>query len=451
MNPPLRSEADRRALVAALADGTIDAIATDHAPHTVDDKRVEYEQAAFGIVGLETAVGLCLDRLVGTGLLTLPRLVALLSSGPARAFGLPGGTLAPGAPGDVTVLDLGRKRKVDPTRFLSKGRNTPFGGWALTGAAVMTIVAGQVVWRGPGRFAEDAEGAYDRPGEDAEGDSGLQRPPRRGRGGGARPGGGAGRGLRQGRRHVRGAADAHVPAAALRGPAGVDPAARRRVRAARAGGAGGPPRVRRRHRPSLRLSRHAGGGGALDPPRPRPAGRRALPHRCLPGPRGPPLHRDQQRCPCRLRLRRPDGRAVRAPAGLPRLRPHPRGGVPTVDPGPRGRRARRGAPRRARPHRGHRRLGGREDARRPADPPGGLPRPRRALRPVRSAVDGAARRTAVGRPPRGGRGVPARGAVGARGARGRGARLPARVRRGRGRLRRSLRASSPRTRRSWPS
>ena len=147
MNPPLRSEADRRAVVEALRDGTIDAIATDHAPHTVDDKKVEYEEAAFGVVGLETAVGLCLDRLVGPGLLTLSRLVELLSAGPARAFGLPGGTLAPGAPADVTLLDLDRTRKVDPGRFQSKGRNTPFAGWALKGAPVMTIVGGQVVWQ----------------------------------------------------------------------------------------------------------------------------------------------------------------------------------------------------------------------------------------------------------------------------------------------------------------
>ena len=147
MNPPLRSEADRRAVVQALRDGTIDAIATDHAPHTVDDKRVEYEEAAFGVVGLETAVSLALDRLVGPGLLPLTRLVSLLSTGPARVFDLPGGTLAPRSPADVTLLDLDRPRKVDPARFQSKGRNTPFGGWTLKGAAVMTIVAGQIVWQ----------------------------------------------------------------------------------------------------------------------------------------------------------------------------------------------------------------------------------------------------------------------------------------------------------------
>jgi dihydroorotase len=147
MNPPLRSEADRLAVIEGLRDGTIDCIATDHAPHTVDDKKVEYDQAAFGIVGLETAVALCLDRLVGTKALDLPRLVSLLSTNPARTLGLPGGTLALGAPGDVTVLDVQKKKAVEPKHFASKGRNTPFGGWTLQGWPVATIVAGRVVWR----------------------------------------------------------------------------------------------------------------------------------------------------------------------------------------------------------------------------------------------------------------------------------------------------------------
>ena len=147
MNPPLRSESDRQAVLNGLRDGTIDCIATDHAPHTVDDKKVEFDQAAFGIVGLETAVGLCLDRLVAAGVIDLRRLVQVLSAGPAAALGLPGGTLAPGAPGDVTVLDPRRKWRVDPERFASKGRNTPFGGWTLTGAPAFTIVEGRVVWR----------------------------------------------------------------------------------------------------------------------------------------------------------------------------------------------------------------------------------------------------------------------------------------------------------------
>ena len=150
MNPPLRSEEDRQGLLQGLRDGAIDCIATDHAPHTVDDKNVEYDAAAFGIVGLETAVALCLDRLVAPGLVSLWRLVELLSTQPAAILGLPGGTLAPGSPADVTVLDLSRRAKVDPARFLSKGRNTPFGGWTLKGAPVLTIVGGRIAF-GQGR------------------------------------------------------------------------------------------------------------------------------------------------------------------------------------------------------------------------------------------------------------------------------------------------------------
>jgi len=151
MNPPLRAEADRQALIEGLRDGTIDCIATDHAPHTVDDKKVEYDQAAFGVVGLETAVSLCLDRLVGAGILELAQLVSLLSTRPARVLGLPGGTLAPGSPADVTVLDLDRRVQVDPARFQSKGRNTPFAGWTLKGGPVLTVVDGRVVFAAPRR------------------------------------------------------------------------------------------------------------------------------------------------------------------------------------------------------------------------------------------------------------------------------------------------------------
>ena len=147
MNPPLRSEADRQAVLEGLRDGTIDCIATDHAPHTVDDKNVEYDQAAFGIVGLETAVPLCLDRLVGPGVVTLPQLIALLSTRPARVLGLPGGTLAPGSPADLTLLDLAKRRAVDPGRFESRSRNTPFAGWTLRGWPATTIVGGRVVWQ----------------------------------------------------------------------------------------------------------------------------------------------------------------------------------------------------------------------------------------------------------------------------------------------------------------
>ena len=145
MKPPLRAEADRAALLAGLADGTIDAIASDHAPHHRDEKDVEFSAAPFGIVGLETTVSLCLDKLVRVGVIGLGRLVELLSTGPARAFGLPGGTLVPGSPADVTLLDLERAVTVDPTTFRSKSRNTPFGGWELRGAPAGTILGGRRV------------------------------------------------------------------------------------------------------------------------------------------------------------------------------------------------------------------------------------------------------------------------------------------------------------------
>jgi dihydroorotase len=147
MNPPLRDARDAEALVAGLADGSIDAIATDHAPHTADEKALEFQLAPFGIVGLETCVALCLDRLVARGLVGLARLVELLSTGPARVLNLPGGTLAPGAPGDLSLLDLGRHVRVRPAGFASRARNTPFDGWDLVGAPAATVVAGRVVWR----------------------------------------------------------------------------------------------------------------------------------------------------------------------------------------------------------------------------------------------------------------------------------------------------------------
>jgi dihydroorotase len=145
MKPPLRSEADREALVAGLADGTVDAIASDHAPHHADEKDVEFSLAPFGIIGLETTLSLCLDRLVRPGHVSLGRLVELLSSGPARVLGLPGGSLAPGSPADVTVLALERSTTVEPSSFRSKSRNTPYAGWKLRGAAVGTFVGGRRV------------------------------------------------------------------------------------------------------------------------------------------------------------------------------------------------------------------------------------------------------------------------------------------------------------------
>jgi len=147
MAPPLRGKRDVEACREALADGTLDAIATDHAPHALADKEVELDQAANGIVGLETAVPLCLTHLVRERVLDLPALIARLTVGPARVLDLPGGTLRPGAPGDVTVLDLARESTIDPSRFQSRARNTPFGGWPCVGAPWMTIVGGRVVMR----------------------------------------------------------------------------------------------------------------------------------------------------------------------------------------------------------------------------------------------------------------------------------------------------------------
>ncbi|MFQ5829609.1 MAG: dihydroorotase [Candidatus Methylomirabilia bacterium] len=145
MNPPLRTKRDREALVEALADGTIDAIATDHAPHALAEKEGEFDQAAFGVVGLETAASLLLDRLVRPGLVKLSALISRLTVGPAKIFGLPGGTLTVGTQADVTILDLERELTIEPERFHSKGRNTPFRGWTVKGMPWMTIVGGKVV------------------------------------------------------------------------------------------------------------------------------------------------------------------------------------------------------------------------------------------------------------------------------------------------------------------
>jgi dihydroorotase len=144
MAPPLRTRADVDALRAALADGTIDAIATDHAPHHPDEKDVEFDHAANGIVGLETALPLAL-RLVAEGVLDLPRLVARMTVGPARVLGIPAGTLAPGAAADVTVIDPERRWRVEARGLRSKSRNTPFDGWEMTGRAVAVLVGGRLV------------------------------------------------------------------------------------------------------------------------------------------------------------------------------------------------------------------------------------------------------------------------------------------------------------------
>src|SRR5690606_15380909 len=146
VNPPLRTAEDVAALREGLADGTLDVLATDHAPHHYDEKEQAFDDAPFGMVGLETALGIALTELVRKGVLTLSQLVDRVSCGPARAFRLPGGTLAVGSPADVTVIDLDAEWIVDPDKFLSKSRNTPFAGWKLVGQAALTIVGGRVVW-----------------------------------------------------------------------------------------------------------------------------------------------------------------------------------------------------------------------------------------------------------------------------------------------------------------
>jgi dihydroorotase len=145
MHPPLRSAADRDALVLGLADGSIDAIASDHAPHHPDEKELDFVAAPNGIVGLETTLSLCLDRLVAKGVIDLARLVDLLSTAPARILGVAGGSLAPGSPGDVTLIDLEREVEVDPAAFRSRSRNTPFAGWKLRGGPAGTVIGGRVI------------------------------------------------------------------------------------------------------------------------------------------------------------------------------------------------------------------------------------------------------------------------------------------------------------------
>jgi dihydroorotase len=146
MNPPLREPADRDALVAGVADGTVDVIATDHAPHHLDDKHVEFDRAPFGIVGLETAIPLVVDRLVHRGIIPLARLVEVCSLNPARILGVGGGTLAPGSPADITILAPDQRVVVRRDAFRSKSRNTPFDGWELRGAVAATLVGGRTVF-----------------------------------------------------------------------------------------------------------------------------------------------------------------------------------------------------------------------------------------------------------------------------------------------------------------
>ena len=150
MNPPLRTAADQEALIEGLRDGTIDAIATDHAPHAPEEKETEFDAAPFGIIGLETSLAVVWTRLVKTGVLSPMQVIEKMSASPARIHGLPGGSLAPGAPADVTVIDPERVWTV-PASFRSLSRNSPFVGRELTGRAVLTIVDGDVRFDPDGR------------------------------------------------------------------------------------------------------------------------------------------------------------------------------------------------------------------------------------------------------------------------------------------------------------
>ena len=146
MNPPLREAADLDTLLDGVRDGTIDCIATDHAPHHYDEKHAEFDRAPFGVIGLETAVSVCLDRLVHPGHVTLVRLVELMSTNPASILSVPGGTLGVGVPADITVLAPELAVTVDSSAFKSLARNTPFDGWGFRGGVTATIVGGRVVY-----------------------------------------------------------------------------------------------------------------------------------------------------------------------------------------------------------------------------------------------------------------------------------------------------------------
>jgi dihydroorotase len=149
MNPPLRETADRDAMLQGLADGSIDAIATDHAPHHRDEKHVEFDHAPFGITGLETAVSLCFDRLVHRGVIGLPRLIELLSVNPARILGVSGGALTEGSPADVTILAPDLPVTVSAATMRSKSKNTPFNGWKLRGGVAATLIGGRTAYLNP--------------------------------------------------------------------------------------------------------------------------------------------------------------------------------------------------------------------------------------------------------------------------------------------------------------
>jgi len=147
MNPPLRAAQDRDAMLEGLADGSVDVIATDHAPHHADEKMSEFDRAPFGIVGLETAVPIVFQQLVHSGRISLSRMVELLSVNPAKVMHVPGGALTEGNPADITILAPDRTVTVDASALKSRSKNTPFDRWEMTGAVVATIVGGRVLYR----------------------------------------------------------------------------------------------------------------------------------------------------------------------------------------------------------------------------------------------------------------------------------------------------------------
>ena len=164
MSPPLRSEEHLDAIIEGIKDGTIDAIATDHAPHHADEKALEYDRAPFGITGLETAIGLAFNELVHKGVIGLERLVEMCAANPAKIFRLEGrGTLKPGSIADITIIDPERKWTYSNADSRSKSRNTPFDGWEFTGKAVATIVGGRIVNLLPSSLGDGDGRASGRP------------------------------------------------------------------------------------------------------------------------------------------------------------------------------------------------------------------------------------------------------------------------------------------------
>ena len=147
MNPPLRSPGDRQALIEGLLDGTIDMIATDHAPHTLEEKSRGLKGSLMGVSGLECAFPVLYTKLVKTGIIPLQKLIDLMCIRPRKRFRLPGGAIEPGCPADLTVIDLQKQYKIDASAFLSKGKNTPFDGMEVWGETVMTMVNGRIVWQ----------------------------------------------------------------------------------------------------------------------------------------------------------------------------------------------------------------------------------------------------------------------------------------------------------------